>query len=123
MGSRSIRQQFEVLKEKYGVDFAIETPTLDRIELAEQVRHIFVHNGGKVDREFLARTHKRRGLGRTYPLTRKFLELTATDCVVACGAVFEAISLKHFKVSEQVLKLGIVRFQKAETKARVTIRR
>jgi len=70
----SIKTRLHSLKRNLKIKLDIETEILEKVYFAEQVRHIYIHNAGKIDRRFIKYT-KRKNLkeGEIFSLSKEFV--------------------------------------------------
>ncbi|GEM_PF-5884080 len=94
---KSVADRAVYFIKKHGLNLKLQGDMLADLELAEQVRHIIMHNGGRID----ARFKKRTGVtdlevGSVYPLDDGFVRNVALSAAELGGEVFMAISEKFF---------------------------
>lgn len=99
-GWKSARERIAYLRDEHGLVVDISDAILDKLDLAEELRHLFVHNGGRVSRKYLERS------GRTGIDVGSIITLSAQDAssigiiVRRVGsAVFASAATKFFGAS------------------------
>jgi hypothetical protein len=106
--SKDIPEVISALTKNHGIDLKVEQDSIKAIILAEQIRHIIVHTGGRVDRKFLKKTgNLTASLGEPFPIDEKFIEDTASACINIAQALFDAVSKKFYGLSDAVRLVGI----------------
>jgi glucose-6-phosphate isomerase len=96
-GMKSVPKRLDALKGELGVDVALAPEARETLLEAEQVRHIFIHNGGRVSAEFLKRTSRTDlSIGQYFPLTLDYLDKAHGAAMQLVDGLFRAISSKYF---------------------------
>lgn len=73
---KTLEEKINLFKEDIKIDFEIEDSGISFLNKAEQIRHIFVHNAGKMDMKFLEKIDiKSYKEGDIYPLEEKHNEM------------------------------------------------
>jgi hypothetical protein len=95
-GGLSVEKQVKALEGKpLNLSLQINKADLDIVNEAESVRHIIIHNGGKVNQQFIERTGKTDiGEGEQYPLGSSFVAKSSVSSERIALKVFDAISKK-----------------------------
>jgi hypothetical protein len=108
-GWKSLTEKVDHLAAEHGVSVGFEEPSRDLLVLAEQVRHIVIHNGGRVSREFMRRTGRSDvPLGSVFPLTEDLLAQVSRTASSTCRAVHGAV-VDNFFAEEAKLERPSVR--------------
>lgn len=92
LGLKSLAERFKHLKEKHGVEIALKEEDLQYLDEIEALRHVIVHNGGRVSQEYLKRTGRSDvKIGDVISVDADFREI-ANLSVRICGlALFAGI--------------------------------
>lgn len=86
---------------KHGIEPGIPTQDLDILTEAEQIRHLILHNGGKVSTEFLRRTKRTDvKLGEDLPLPIEYTLPCFGAGTNLVAAIYTATALKYFDHSD-----------------------
>ncbi len=92
----TIRERVNWL-EKIGIDLKVAETQVAWLEEAENVRHIIVHNGGRVDNQFLRRTGRTDlPIGEPFPLSSHYLLRVYTGSKALAAALFTGVAEKFF---------------------------
>jgi hypothetical protein len=103
-GWKTVSDKVLHLRSELGVP--LEPPDDDLLALseAEQVRHIIIHNGGRVSREFLRRTRRTDlHLDELIPVPAEYADHVATLSAILCADTFIAVSKKFFEATDKDL--------------------
>ncbi len=85
--------------EQFGLDLKAAETQIRWLEEAENVRHILVHNGGKVDEEFLRRTgRKDLTVGEPFPLRWHYLLRVYCGSKAFAATLFTEVAEKVFHI-------------------------
>nr|MBI3612781.1 hypothetical protein [Nitrospirota bacterium] len=85
-------------------DVAVPPEDLDDIEKAEQLRHLFVHSGGRVSQQYLDRTNRTDvQLGEAIVVNEDYLLNVRNKVALLCSDVFMTISKKFFRKTDRDL--------------------
>ena len=102
LGWKSVRERFTVLASEHGLDLDIQESDLQSIDEAEQVRHVLVHNSGRVSSEYLRRTHRRDlVIGDDIPMSREYAAGVSILSALLCGDLYMGVSEKFFGVDPE----------------------
>jgi hypothetical protein len=104
----SIQKRLEFLKKKLGL--IIECPESDVKLLgeAENIRHLVVHNGGRISQEYIDRTGADNlVIGDFITITPKYLAKLYYTSLHLASDIFIAVSKKFFNVEERKSMMGI----------------
>jgi hypothetical protein len=97
---RPIKDQLKEFGKRFGLSIICPDRYLKLIHEGELVRHIFVHNGGKVNRQFLLRSGKTNlHSGELFPITHIYTRRLNTAIQKLCGQIFCQVSRKFLKAS------------------------
>ena len=100
-GWKGFRQRIESLCNDFGLEIDTDGETVNALEMAYQVRHVMVHNGGRASAEFLKRTCRTDiSLGDPILVTEEYAHQVAVASEIICVDVFLAIAVKFFPLSE-----------------------
>lgn len=92
-----LRDTLSILIKDFGLEFQPDEDTLVDLRLGEQIRHLVVHNGGRIDAQFARQVGiPLKRTGQPYPLDEHFVQKLATACDIAAIDVFFATALKCF---------------------------
>ena len=97
------------LKKLFKLEVVVEREHIKRLSIAEQVRHIIVHNGGRVDQKFKNKTGLNLTIGEPFIVDESFVANAANSAVMVAQAVFKAVGVKFFKVADPLKDLGMHR--------------
>jgi len=100
-GWESVPKRLEFLRGKLGL--AIECPgsDLELIEEAENIRNVVVHNGGRVDQEYIAKTGQNDlVIGDLVSVTPKYVEQVSDATRMIVSELFVQVSKKFFHVAD-----------------------
>lgn len=107
-GMKSINEQIEFLQEKYNMNLGLTTNEIAIFKEAENIRHIIVHNGGRVSKEFIDKTNnKNYQIGDYIPISANFVINAVNAFLFLASELYHAISKKFFHKSD--LELGFKR--------------
>lgn len=103
-GSPNLSKRIEYLSKNLGVEIDRTKIDLELLDIAENTRHIIIHNGGKVSQEFLKRT-KRTDVktGDFIPIDFAYADLITKSSHHLITEVFGAVARKFFGVKESDL--------------------
>lgn len=103
-GWGSVRQRVEFLRERLGLVIDLSESHLESLEETENIRHIVVHNGGRVSQEYIARTGRTDlELGTFVGVTLESVEGVMYLSRLLANGVFKAVSTKFFGKDESSL--------------------
>lgn len=103
-GWESIPKRLEFLRSKLGL--AIECPgsDLELIDTAENIRNVVVHNGGRVDQQYIDETGQNDlVIGELVPVTPEYVDRVFTATRLLVGELFIQVSKKFFHVEDSKL--------------------
>lgn len=95
------------LEKDLGLPVDAAPESMANLSLAEQVRHLIVHVGGRVDAKFIEKTKIANPVGTIFPVDEDFVKKTALACMDVGQSVFKAVSEKFFRVSDPLKVVGI----------------
>lgn len=103
-GLKSIKEKVQYLNSKYGVHIDIPDSVLDNFDIAQEMRHVIVHNGGRVSQKFINKTDATDIELRDQILVNdKLIESIAHDVLYLGSETFIAIARKFFdRNNEQI---------------------
>jgi len=93
----SVPKRLDFLCAEIGLDIPVTEAEVEFFGYAENVRHILVHNGGKVSQEFIERTgYRDLTVGEFVPVTKGWEYEVVVRVVVLGQCLFDAVSQKFF---------------------------
>jgi hypothetical protein len=99
--THSLKGLVTAFSKEHGLDLHLDSKDVASMTLGEQVRHLLVHNGGRVDRQFISRTGVRAAqLDETFPLDQTFVRKVKRACEKVAQAVFIAVARKYFGIED-----------------------
>ena len=105
-GWPSLSERVEILKKRLGLVINFPENYLEILEQAENIRHIIVHNGGKVSQKYIAKTGQNDlVIGQFIPITNTYVNEIFYTARMFAGSLFIAVSKKFFEISDSELKL------------------
>ncbi|HVS81248.1 MAG TPA: hypothetical protein VHE60_05905 [Pyrinomonadaceae bacterium] len=103
-GWLTLSKRLEFLRKEFGLDIAPPEKEIELLHWAENIRHVAVHNGGRVSAEFIERTGKTElVLGEFVPIEFDELEKMIIAVRLLAGDLFTSVSKKFFGVGEHQL--------------------
>ena len=104
-------KKLNYFNEKFGLDLSLSEKDRSNIGDAELLRHLVMHNGGRVSAEHIRRTgNKALKLGETVPIDHEKVSVVSFAIRKAASELFIGVSEAIFKNKESDLK-DIPRFQ------------
>jgi hypothetical protein len=95
-GWRSVRNKVSFFQTVHGLIIPTQPETLGALEQAEAVRHLVVHNAGRVSREYLKRSGRRDvQLGEFVSIHADFTESVAVSLEGLAADVFNSVTAKY----------------------------
>ncbi|MHA1856208.1 MAG: hypothetical protein ACTSYY_09175 [Promethearchaeota archaeon] len=94
----SIKISIEVLKKEFDIKIG-NKKQLHIIEEAEQIRHLFIHNGGIIDARFNDKMNKKFEIGTKYRIVKNDLLKYYNQCILLGTELFDKVSKKYFKIN------------------------
>ncbi len=92
----TIRERIDWFQ-KIGIDFKVAETQIAWLEEAEYVRHMIVHNGGRVDNQFLRRTRRMDiSKGDPFPLSSHYLLRVYTGSKAVATVLFTGVAETFF---------------------------
>jgi hypothetical protein len=121
-GWKTLAGRLRHFGDEMGVEVKIDEQDLKTLDEAYQLRHVIVHGGGRVSREFLQRTGRNDvTLGQKLTIGPDVAAGANSAAVIVCGELFVAAAVKFFGISERECT-GVWRRQKQQTpKSRDTV--
>lgn len=103
-GYMSIRERIQFLKEKHGLELLLITKRLDEIVMAENLRHIIIHNGGVVSNAFIEKTGRVDvKIGEMIHVTNNDVEKISDNIRDLGGRIFSSTTKKYFEIEKTPL--------------------
>lgn len=94
---KSIADRVAYFIKNHGLNLKLQVHILSDLELAEQVRHLIMHNGGRIDERFKRHTGiTNLKVGSSYPLDDELVRNVARSATELGGQIFITISEKFF---------------------------
>lgn len=117
-GWLTLSKRIEHLKKDVGIELKIPRSEMDLLTLAENIRHVAVHNGGKVSQEFVERTGRSDlVVGDFVPITFEEIDQISQAARFLSSDLFQVISKKLFGITDEKMT-GTWRRNKHTGKAR-----
>ena len=98
-GWKSIPERIEHLRDQHGLEIDVPEGPMAQLAAAEQLRHLILHNGGRVSPEFLRRTGADYEVGEKIVIDGAFGGSVAFAALALANAVFDTVSEKFFETS------------------------
>ena len=96
-GWGTVRQRVESFEGRLGLAIGLSESELQSLSEAENLRHIVIHNGGRVSEEFVARTGRTDlAPGTIVRVTLEYVEGVLDLSRLLANRVFRAVSAKFF---------------------------
>jgi hypothetical protein len=93
----SIKNRISFLEEQFKLKLDIPSEDLVFIEKMENVRHVIVHNGGIVSKEYVSRTSESDlAIGTPVSITEIMITRLSTLTALLCERIYKQISVKFF---------------------------
>jgi len=105
--NKGVKCFLENLKKRLKLHIVVDQHAINAMVTAEQVRHIIVHNGGKIDARFLEKTKIQQAVGEDFKVTVGFMRDVAQASTSIALAVFEAVARKYFSIEDPGESVGI----------------
>lgn len=103
-GWQSVRKRITLLRTRLGLVVECPEPDLELLEEAENIRNIVVHNGGRVNQEYIRRTGRDSlTVGAFVPLSLEYLDKIAQVTTTLASNLFVAVSKKFFHIEDSKL--------------------
>ncbi len=92
------------MKRKLDIDIKCPENELKQLREAELIRHLFVHNGGKIDYKFLEETGRTDlQIGDLAPISRDYLDRIEDIALMLVDDIFVKVSEKFFGIDASEL--------------------
>lgn len=96
-GWGSAREKLTALERECGLKIEANEPDLVKIDEAEQIRHLVVHNNCRVSHEYIRRTRRTTPrIGKSVQIPPRLVEETASAVTVVASSIFTATAAKFF---------------------------
>ncbi len=90
-------KRLKMLREQFGIELSLRDSDWALLEEAENIRNIVVHNGGRINKEYINRTGRcELIIGDFIPLTSAYLESAEEVLRMLVSSLFLAVSEKFF---------------------------
>jgi|GEM_PF-3876714 len=106
MQSKDVAGLLAQLRKTIGLEVLVDSKQLEQFALAEQVRHIIVHNGGRIDRRFCEKTGLRGPIGELFQVDKSFVEAASTAALTIAQSLFISVSQKFLSIADPVAGIG-----------------
>jgi hypothetical protein len=104
LGHQGIADQLEHLRTKHGLEFDVAEDHLQRLSEAELLRHLIIHNGGRVNQDYRRRTKQHDlGIGSVIPVTAEIASAVNGSALAVGSVLFRAIAATFFRATEDQL--------------------
>lgn len=102
-GWKNIYEKIEFLSERIGLDISIPEEELRNLLLAENIRHAFIHNGGKITQIFLDKFpgEFEASVGDQIPIDDKYIRLLEETVINLGGYIFSSVCEKFYSIDPQ----------------------
>ncbi len=108
----SLPNRVQFFRNQIGLDINISKTSIDLLKSAEEIRHILVHNGGRVSQEYVNRTGCGDIMvGDIISVPFEYVERVIVAARGLAGDVFVSVSKKFFQIGEKRLQ-GVWRMGK-----------
>jgi hypothetical protein len=108
--TNSMKGLVAALSKEHGLLFELDPQMIATMTLGEQVRHLLVHNGGRVDHQFIRRTGASSVQpDERYPLDEKLVREVKGACENATQEVFAVVAKKYFGIEDLHREVGIMK--------------
>jgi hypothetical protein len=108
-GWKSLPDKLRLLRDEHGIAYELPSTDLTLLEDAEQLRHIIIHNGGRVSAEYLRRTARRDvPIGQVLEIDEDLPAAVGIAAELLSAEIFRSVASKFFSASEADF-LGVVR--------------
>lgn len=108
-GWLNLSKRVEHLKKQIGLNLVVPESELELLDMAENIRHVAVHNGGRASQEFIERTGRNDlAIGDFVPITFEDIEKISSVARLLASDLFEAVSKKFFGIEDDQLT-GVLR--------------
>lgn len=105
-GWKSISDRVTYLKSEYGVSIPTSASLLLLIDEAEKIRHIVIHNGGKVSQEYKDRTGRTDvKIGEVIPINTAYTDRIKMAVATLGIDIFTAVAQKFFNAKKEDLRM------------------
>jgi hypothetical protein len=99
LGWKSISEWINYISERHGIKISLPEP-IQRLSEAEQLRHIIIHNGGRVSQEYLNKTEKTDvELGEVITISQDYNKQVAEDALLLLSNIYFSVSKKIFGIN------------------------
>lgn len=110
-GWDSVSKTVQAMREKLGLELKIPEDCLKRVEDAELVRNLIVHNGGRVSKEYLKRSKRTDvEVGQVIPVEKPMISQVRADLLLIASDILLDVSEIHFGKRRSEI-IGIWRYK------------
>ena len=101
IGWESIQKRVNLLNQKFGLKIKFPETELKLIEEAEQIRHILVHNGGRINKKFITMTGRDDlVIDEPIKVKPKYVHQISIAMLALTSEIFRNVSEKFFGIKE-----------------------
>jgi hypothetical protein len=112
-GMKTFPERINKLKERHGLDVQFSSEDLDFLEEVRNVRHIIVHNGGRISSDFLSNVKSTAfKLGAFVSVTSDYKVKAYDKIRLFADELFRGVSKKFFKIEESAFHTILYRERK-----------
>ena len=117
-GWSNVAERMTAVENKLGVELRIAPKDLSRMEQAELIRNVVMHNGGRASSEYLKRSgNAKLKIGDHVPLDLKFADEITDLARMFASKLFRGVSEAHFKIKRESIT-GVALWKDDEADAR-----
>jgi hypothetical protein len=103
-GWKTITDRLSQLVKEIGLHLPMDKESTALLEQAYQIRHLIVHSGSRVTREFIVRSGRSdASVGQPIAVQQAYASAVNAACVQLCSDVFVASAVKFFGANEKEL--------------------
>ena len=115
-GWLTLSKRIEHLRKEVGIQLVIQEDEINLLQMAENIRHVAIHNGGKVSPEFIERTARNDLIvGDLVPITLEDVAEISQAAILLASDLFRAVAKKFYDIQESDLT-GVLRRGKPSPK-------
>jgi hypothetical protein len=108
-GWLNLSNRVEHLKKQIGLELIQPESERELLDMAENIRHLAVHNGGRASQEFIERTGRNDlGIGDLVPITLDEIGKISSAARLLASDLFASVSKKFFSIEDDQLT-GVLR--------------
>lgn len=112
-GWQNLPKRLELLKKDTGLEIEYPQSELELIAMAENIRHVIVHNAGRVNQAYIEKTGRTDlAVGDLVPVTLEYIYQLSNAARMLASDLFFAVSKKFFDIEDKKL-VGTLRRKKS----------